>query len=390
MKKEDKGINKKIKRFSTFFKRATKPKQPPKEKIRKPKSYLYRKTGAVTFWLLFSFMFLFVFVNVFLPSPSSGAKEESTQELNHTTQPESIQFAIDFSREYFTWNKDEMEKRQERLQNYLAINMDKNAGLAITNMDWSSTFQNATLNKVEEVSKNKAHIVLRVKSKLTKEVEVEVEVEESKEGEKKKETKTEEKQLDKYFVVPVGYDGENLGVYSAPYFTNVDNEGKSKVSNVNLTRGLKKPDSSAEINNIKNFLGTFFTSYAEDPPDKLSYILNDTTVVGLNGTMDFVKVKKSEVYQGNKEDQFIVYAEVRFSEPNSELKFDSIHYLLVSKDNNRYIVDQMHAENYIEEITANATLSTEEIDEAEEPEDLAGELESEENNESEEREEEKE
>lgn len=358
MKKDNNNITKKTKKLSTFLKRATKPKEPPKEKVSKPKSYTFRKAGAVTFWVLFGFMFLVVFVNVFSTSPSSNAMEEVTQEINHTVQPEAIQFAIDFTSEYFTWDKEDMEKRQERLDHYLSVDMDENAGLDITNLTWNSTFQNATLQNVEEINENKSHIVLRVESKLV--------------GEGKKKKDREEKQLNKYFVVPVGYDGDNLGVYSAPYFTNIDNEEKSQVTNSNLTRGLNKPDNSDEARNIENFLDTFFTSYAEDSPDKLSYILNDQSTVGLNGAMNFVEVKKSDVYQGKGENEFIVYAEVTFSEPDSELYFDSTYHLLVSKDDNRYVVDQMNAENYIQEMTGNSTISTEEPDEESESEETEG------------------
>src|SRR5699024_2631243 len=178
------------------------------------------------------------------------------------------------------------------------------------------------------------------------------------EGSGKNSEVVEEKQLlQRYFAVPVAFDGETLGVYSTPYFTNVDDENKSQIDNTNLTKGLKKPDNYEETNNITNFLDTFFSSYAQDSHDRLAYILNDPSAVGLDGTMEFVEVRKADVYQAEKENQYIVHAEVSFTEPDSQLTFNLVYYMLVANQNGRYVVEQMNAEEYIQQLTGNALLS---------------------------------
>src|SRR5699024_1954529 len=333
-----------MKKFITLLKKVTKTKKQRKEKVNKPRSYIARKMGVIVFWGLFIFMFLVVFVNVFSSPTASEEVEEESFDLNLTTQPEAIQFAIDFSRDYFTWDMDDMGNRQERLKKYLAKGMDENAGLAVAGIGWNSSFQGASLKRVDEISDDKSHIVLYVRPKMTREVE----------------EKVEEKQLYKYFVVPVAYDGQSLGVYSEPYFTDVQDDTTVGISKDALVKGLKTPEDSGETSNIRNFLNTFFSSYAEDSPDKLAYILNDPSVVGLNGTMDFDKVNKSDVYQGEKDNQFIVYAEVTFEEPELDMSFDSSYYLLVSKENNRYVVEQVNAESYIEEMIGNTVSSNQE------------------------------
>lgn len=349
MKKDEKDTGKKIKRSMSFIKRASKPKGPKNEKVSKPKSYVFRKLGAATFWMLFAFMFLVVFVNVFSTSPTTEATPEQTLEMNFTTQPEAIQFAQDFVSEYFTWDVEEMTDRQERLQKYLAIGVSEEAGLVTQDRGWNSNINGATLKKVEEISKNKAHIIFEVHAALTK-----VGKEES---DKNSKTTEDEQTLRKYFAVPVAYDGKTLGVYSTPYFTNVDDEIKSQIDNNNLTKGLKKPDNSEEASNITNFLDTFFASFAQDPPDRLAYILNDTSAVGLDGAMEFVEVTKSDVYQAKNEKQYIVHAEVTFAEPETKLNFNSVYYMLVANENGRYVVVQMNAEDYIQQMTGNTLLS---------------------------------
>lgn len=347
---------KRIKRGFGFLKRFTAPKKPKREKVKKPKSYTLRKLGAICFWLLFSFMFLVVFINVFSSSEASVNESEEQVGINLTTQPEAIQFAKDFSREFFTWNIEDFDDRDERLAKYLAKGLNEKAGLMTNETEWNSIFKGVTLKQVKEISENKAHIILLVHSEMNREVEKEVEVEKKdKKGKKKKakETKveTEKKSIQKYFVVPVMNNGSTLGVYNLPYFTNLEENTDLDVGVNEMTKGLKDINDSKESTNIKNFLDTFFVSYSEDSKDKLAYILNDENVTGFNGSMNFIEVKDANIFKGTHDDEYIVHAEVVFEEPELKTQFQSNYYLIVIKENNRYMVDEMNAEAQIEELT---------------------------------------
>lgn len=358
-KQNKKSIKDRLKNFVTFVKRATKPKEPPKEKVVKPKTYTFRKLGAISFWVLFGFMFLFVFINMFFSSSSAKEKEteDNDKEVNVTTQPEAIQFAKDFSNAYFTWDIEDMDKRSEQLDKYLATGIENTAGLNVTGINWNSVYNSSTLKRVNEITDNKSEIVLKVNVGLIKPSE-------------KKKDDDEEKSLSKYFVIPIAYDGENLGVYSEPYFSNVKDEEKTEIDNNHLLKGLKKPDDSKEEGNIENFLNTFFTSYAEDSPDKLSYVVEDPDVVGLDNTMDFIEVKKTEVFQADSADKYIVYTEASFAEPETgeddPLIFESSYYMLIKKQNDRYIVEKMNAEDYIEKLTGNSVFKDVDVEALEE------------------------
>ncbi|WP_193065432.1 conjugal transfer protein [Oceanobacillus oncorhynchi] len=346
----------KIKNIFTFLKRATKTKKPKqKEKVRKPRAYIFRKLGAVTFWSLFGFMFLVVLVNIVSSSNSNAnADEEIVFEINSTTQPAAIEFAKDYAKEYFTWVNDDLEDRELRVQPYLATGIDV-GNLDLAGMGWNATLVGSALEEVNEISSNKSHIILSVNVKLTRVVTT---------GQGKNAKEEEETEnLEKYFAVPVATDGESYGVYNKPYFTNVDKE--VTVANTGVDKHLDGIDSeyAEEETNIKNFLPTFYESYAMDTQDKLSYVLDDPDVVGLEETMNFVEVKSTEVYQGRYANEFIVANTVTFEEPTSQLTFDNDFLILVEKSSNRYIVKTLNAEPIVEEMTGYTVETESDIDE---------------------------
>lgn len=343
-----KKLSSKIRNFFTFLKRTTKSKK-PKERVqrsKKPRTYIYRRLGAFTFWVLFVLMFLLVLINT-MSSPSSDTEQqEEVFELNTTTQPAAIQFALDFTKEYFNWDSEDMEERDIRLQAYLASGVESN-NINLEGMNWNATFINATLQDINEISANKSHIILSIQATFDREVDGEQESEE----------------IQKYFVVPVGYDGQTLGVYSSPYFTNVESE--TTVANTGITSDLETVDSEnrEEEANITNFLPTFFESYASDTQDRLSYVLDDPDATGLDESMNFVEVNSAEVYQGRDENEFIVNSSVKFEEPVSLATFDFDYLMLIQKTDNRYIVASLNAEQVIEELTGYTIETESEVDE---------------------------
>ncbi len=323
--------------------------------MRKPRAYIFRKLGAVTFWSLFGFMFLVVLVNIVSSSNSNAnADEEIVFEINSTTQPAAIEFAKDYAKEYFTWVNDDLEDRELRVQPYLATGIDV-GNLDLAGMGWNATLVGSALEEVNEISSNKSHIILSVNVKLTRVVTT---------GQGKNAKEEEETEnLEKYFAVPVATDGESYGVYNKPYFTNVDKE--VTVANTGVDKHLDGIDSeyAEEETNIKNFLPTFYESYAMDTQDKLSYVLDDPDVVGLEETMNFVEVKSTEVYQGRYANEFIVANTVTFEEPTSQLTFDNDFLILVEKSSNRYIVKTLNAEPIVEEMTGYTVETESDIDE---------------------------
>ncbi|WP_040980405.1 MULTISPECIES: conjugal transfer protein [Oceanobacillus] len=346
----------KIKNGFTFLKRASKTKKPKKERVKKPRAYTFRKIGAVTFWILFIFMFLVVLINVISSSSSNASFDEQEGEafeLNSTTQPEAIQFAMDFTRQYFTWDKDDLEDRDLRLQLYLALGVEPR-NIDLVGSGWNATYNSSSLKEIREISANKSHIILSINATLDREVETG--------SGKNASSENESERLEKYIAVPVAFDGESFGVYSTPYFTNVENE--ITVANTGMTEDLEGLDSEnrEEETNISNFLPTFFESYASDTQDILAYVLDDPDAIGMNGEMNFVEVISSDVFQGREDNEFIVASTVTFEEPATLVTFDFEYLLLIQKEGNRYIISSMNAEPVIEEMTGYTIETESEID----------------------------
>ncbi|TMN20943.1 conjugal transfer protein [Lentibacillus cibarius] len=350
-KKENKENIKALKRFmqkmKVFF--STKPK---KEKPARPKSYLMRKLGVITFWLLFSFMFLVVFVNI-TSNINSGAEVKQSQPkpmTNPATKPEAIQFAKDFTKNYFTWKRDSWKVREKRLSNFLAKGLDSQAGLVKDSLKWDASVQHVSLQNVEKITENKAHIIFETMTKMSREVQVK---NENKKDKEKAKTKTETKEVANFFAVPITYNGTSYGVYDLPFITNVDSATTVTEEANNYRKDLEAAKASKEVTNIKNFLDTFFTSYAKDSEDRLSYILTDEKHQnGLQGALNFVEVGSADVFHGEKQSKFIVIADVTMEDPETSIQFDTVYRLVVTKEQDHYLVSNLKADQAIKELAS--------------------------------------
>ncbi len=294
----------------------------------KPRGYIARKAGSITFWVLFGFMFLVVIVNMFGSDSSKAEDNDKTAivQKNYAESPESIQFAKDFIQSYFTWNISEEGKalRIETMSKYLALGLDQYAGLNFSGLEWNSVYKGCVLKKVEGKGDNLAHVTYLVDFELEKN-----------EG-------TEVNRVQKYFVVPVAYDGETFGIYELPKYTYVYEDTTLK----KVAASKYKTAEVRDTEGIRDFLTTFFRSYAEDPKDKLNYILTaDDVTDGLNKSMLFEKVNKSNIFKGKKENTFIVFTEVSLIEPVTNVSIKANYQLSVVKKNNRYIVSGIDDQN---------------------------------------------
>ncbi|MCY7576696.1 MULTISPECIES: conjugal transfer protein [Bacillus] len=316
------------------------------ERAYRPKGLLARQLGAIAFWFLFigmiAMFMMFLAVN---GSSKKGSASQIEAVENPATKPEAVQFAENFARQYFTWSKEDEDagKRAERLKPFLVKGLDQQAGLDLDSASYSARFNSAEVYRVEEVSKDKAAITLKVNSTVTKKWEEEV-TKTVKDGKKKKkvkekQTKTDEKGLSKYFVVPVYYKNHQYAVYELPRYEQIDQTGQIQDTNKEKLQSIGDSKTQKEIN---EFLSTFFSSYATDPMNKLSYVLEDKDVKnGLNGSMNFVKVASADVFS-NKGKGFRVKTKVIFEEPETKTQFTNDYDLLLEKRGSRYVVTKIN------------------------------------------------
>lgn len=295
----------------------------------RPKGYIQRKIGVFSFWVLFGFMFLVVMVTIFSKNTEKSAADEVIQiEINQATSPEAIEFAKSFLNDYFTWTatNDFREKRKELMVKYVAEKMRGHKAFEIPNMDWNSRFINAELKQIEEKGSNLAYLTFLV----TYEYE-----ETNHEEDKKPKIKT----IQKYIAVPIAYDGYSFGIYELPKITFVFEE-ETTVKDVKFKR-LEHADTQI-INKIRDFLPTFFKTYAEDGKAQLNFMITKESVTdGLNGSMLFDGIENSNVFIGEKDNEFIVFAEIRLIDPLTDTVFYINHQLELVQQDDKFLVSGM-------------------------------------------------
>lgn len=363
-KKENETIEK-IKKIKIFLKRRIQEEKEKSEKRKKnqnvsvkPKGFIQRKLGVVVFWIAFGFMFLVVLVTL-IGGDSSSAEidlEEYLEEhYNYATSDEAIQFAENFTKDYFTWKTTDKGKqnRKDRMELYLADGLDDYAGVDLNRIDWDSTFKNSELKKVEKQGDDLAHITFKVDFELSKE-----------DPDDEKEKIVDRNTL--YFVVPVAYDGNSFGVYELPKFTYIDEQ--TTLASVEHPKLRHAPTSVKS--EVEEFLETFFTSFAVDPQEKLNYLLAVENITsGLGGTMEFAEINAVDVFlpEGETEDnyEYIIFTDVTFIEPDTELPIRTNYQLRIIVKEDRFMVsgiDDLEGHNIKSVFDESDSILDEEID----------------------------
>lgn len=301
------------------------------EKAYVPPGYKARKAGiAVMFGLVAAPT---IFVASSLGNNHSDATEVKKpiveMKENPATSQAATQFAKDFTEKYFFWKTGDegRQMREKDMTYFLADGLDPYAGLNMDDLHSNSIFKDAKIKNVEKVSGNKSKITLLATYEVTTEGKAE--------GDKKPPA-PQKKTSQKVIVVPVQYTGSTYAVYELPTFTSLKQKPNLKYDDKTDLERLADADT---VQNISNFLNTFFSSYAQDSKDKLSYILEDKEhQYGLQNTLKFVEVEESEVYEGKSKNQYIVDCLVNFEDPDSQSKIQTRYNLTVEKKDSRFIV----------------------------------------------------
>lgn len=350
---KDSLFNKSMDIFKKSFENEKRKKEIRKhEKKSKPKGYRAKRLGATTFWMLFLFMLLIVFVNVFSASGKSNSTNESDEaNANKATSAEGIEFSKSFVSTYFTWDvvNEKRSERIERLGYYLPEKLSEQA--IASDKKWNSAIarENIVLKEVEDLEDSKARITFQVKVVFEK-PSIQEKMKDDKSAEKPA-AGPEKVETVKYISVPVFYDEvENrFIVYELPSFSYVDEKNVDK-SHDPETDGLKSvADGSTQ--NIRAFLETFFEAYANDAKDKLTYIVEDPQHQnGLNQTMDFVRLKNTEIFEGKRANEKVIRTEVVLAEPETGIEFNSTYLLVVEEKEMRYTVILVNDKKYIDDL----------------------------------------
>lgn len=362
-KKLVKDVARVIKKTSDHEKKKSDEKK--KLKQSRPKGMMARRAGMFTFWILFSFMFIVTMANVF-GGGDVTYDEALNRERNKLLDGEGVEFARSFVHDYFNWDigKHGENDLRMRVSPYLMENLNELAGIQYDDK-WMSQVdkRNIELKDVQEIDKNKARFVFKVKltmkspttEKDTVFDEEELSFEEVVQAKNKVYVKNgfKVKDMVKYISVPVYYDEETdtFAVFDLPSFTYVDEKGTKEPFTTRISELQVISDAYIE-NNINSFLTTFFTSYSKDSKDKLSYILEDERHVnGLQGTMEFSKINESKIYEiDENHNRFLVDVTVEMVEPTTKYKFDNKYLVVIKRKDQRYVVESLNDEKYVYEL----------------------------------------
>ncbi len=338
---EDASQREKVSFFQRLKRITAKKEEVERRSAYRPRGYVARKFGTALFWIAFAFMFLVVLFSALTPNDRAATAQPVIPEikLNPATTTTAVQYAENFAKEYFTWAADEagLKDRKTRLAPYLAKGLDEQAGLQVNGLKTTSTYLKSEIKNIEEKGENKAFVTLKVYYKVGVPKEVK-----ATDPTTKAETVTTEyvpTEVSKFFVVPVGYQ-QNYGIYDLPRFTFINPQ--TTLETEDPTKGLQDVESAESKQNVRNFLDTFFGSYAADPRDKLAYLLEDKEhPSGLNQTLKFVSVQSAQIFQGASLQEFIVFSSVIFEDPQTKDQFNTNYKLNVIQKDGRYVVNKI-------------------------------------------------
>lgn len=322
----------------------------------KPKGFTAKKVGTVMFWCAFVFMLCFVVLNVLTSKNQTSALNSGTYKVNKATSQEAVQYAMDFSKAFYTFDNSEegSKKHMSAISPYLISSLPEDGGINVKDSKYSSKWIDSQVQNIEEVGTNMGQITLKVKTELTEKYN------------KKKKSNMKPVLNERYVTIAVAYDGNTFGIYELPKFASPKKE-KTTLSELQYN-GLATADvyTSEQIN---GFLPTFFKVYMEDTKDKLDYMLLDSSLVssGLNGTVKFKKIENSNIFKKygiEKEDEdtkYFAFVTVSSIETSTGIQFNSNYQLTIVKKSGHFVVADF---NELSDVKMNNSSSTDIIEDA--------------------------
>lgn len=361
-----------------------------------PRGYVARKLGIIGFWALFGFMFLVVIVNLFSKDKSQAVETTTNVESSLSiSNVQGVDFAKEFLYTYLNFTEDNKDDYANNLAYYIDSGVDLNT-LAQTQsaggFESLTERNNITLVDTQNVSDTEAMLTFKVTTTFAKKINAYENVvvfqknendsnksdttqgqteQKQKESNDSKETNTpnmtnqnttgeemrvrvpkESYETTKYIQVRISYVSD-VGRYTVtqfPSYVGFDNTTQVN-SGLNTTDKLKEVD-SATAKDIESFLPTFFNSYLKDDKGTLAYILKDSeNSVGLVGTdLELQNISKVISYEGLKNDEYLVVADVVFKDTQTKITLPSVYHLVIQSQNDKFVVVKLNDMEYLNKL----------------------------------------
>ncbi len=290
------------------------------EKRKLPPTVFRKRFIKGVFWILAGYVVVASTYSLVRPTPPAPvyAQVAEVKPVNPATAPGVGSFADNFAYEYFLWNPDPqaMEQRKKRLAPYLITGMDPHAGLGIEGLDSSSKLIKSQVWNIEETGHNRAKVTLRIQYTLNENDQLLYQI--------------------KYFVVPIASDGQSFVVYDIPYFVPAPQKPEIQPEPLKSSADIIHDPTLTPA--ISNFLDSFFKVYASGKPEEITYFSKIQPIQGLQGTLDYVTVKKVEIYPTPQSGVVEVHTQVTFADKGRKTKFHYPYVLNIQKENERWFV----------------------------------------------------
>jgi hypothetical protein len=307
---------------------------------------------SIAFWTVLAGVVFFTFQSWartgFLNEKVNGYQDKasaqiaSLNEAGFANSPAGEDYASQFIAAYINVPNDEKEReeRSKTLQSYLA------EGLTVGQLEDLSAFggkrvlKSASLYDVKDVSNTAASYVYRIEYELFKITEKKEQAAAKKED--KEEIAAEEKDTasdeslgkkEQMIVVRLGTDGNSFNVIEQPYYEALPAE--TRLVSVQDKADQANRNAKAE-SALKQFASQFFTSYTTNSIEEMSYLMEEPET--LQGLYEYRGLENFVVYDGEQAGQYIVKTLVLLQEGNADLQTKHPFTLIVTKENNRFYV----------------------------------------------------
>jgi hypothetical protein len=312
-----------------------------------------RMAFSIVFWAVIIGVIFFTFqswartgflnekVNVY--QNKAAAQIASLNEIGFANSPAGETYASKFIETYINIPSDEKqrEERAKALQSFLA------EGLTVGELENLSEFQgkrvlkSASLYDVKDVNEDAASYVFLIDYELFNVVEKKEQVEKKNEEGKEetvKVTMVDESlgRKEQMIVVRLGTDGNSFNVIEQPYYQFLPSDTRLAAIQDQTDQAKKNVQAQDEL---KQFSTQFFTSYTTNSIEEMSYLMENPE--SLKDLYEYKGLEDFVVYDGEKEGQYIVKSLVLLQEANTGLETKHPFTLVVSKENNKFYVQEL-------------------------------------------------
>lgn len=350
MKKKHSEKGQRIKMLSNVLKKTSEHEKEKSElkkvlKENRPKGYMAKKAGVVTFWGMISLLIgLFVILII-------GNSSSSADNLKRTNTSEETQAVVDYGKRFL---RAYLPMQFNEKSSTLTVEEERAAKLAYftsNNLldDLSKVYQDTHNVSFKDIFLHDAKIEGDTYL-VTYRVDLQFQenpYSQTFEGDVKQLQTT---STTKYMTVKIASlpDTGEFIVYELPSFVAIKDEPKNVA--VNEKSELKSIFDNTLTKRVEQFAFTFMDSYMKDSREKLSYlVVADYQLDGFAEELKLNKLNSVEVFQGAAVNEYLAYVSALVAETETGVMFPTTYTLAIVEEEGIFLVKALNDKSYIQQ-----------------------------------------